>query len=165
MVRSRFCQWLNKGDLTSLTHSDQVSRHNAPLAGFIALFISLFAGYIVGSTTACKPGWSGEAFQFVEEQVEDKRSVNSAREQILEDTRSTFSLNEVDISTGYGEAWPVPPIDSDGEKVDKYFFGRVQGMVDVPVTGQYKLYLTSDDGSILYIDGERVSVLFVLNFL
>jgi PA14 domain-containing protein/thrombospondin type 3 repeat protein len=43
-----------------------------------------------------------------------------------------------------------------GSGISDYAALRLQGYIDVPADGRYRFYLNSDDGSELYIDGERI---------
>ncbi|MBO9436727.1 hypothetical protein J7394_21165, partial [Ruegeria sp. R13_0] len=60
----------------------------------------------------------------------------------------TGMVSELDTELSLGSLWADGPSD--------YFAARYTGQLNVEAGGTYTLYLTSDDGSALYIDGQRV---------
>lgn len=60
----------------------------------------------------------------------------------------TQMIGAIDFATGNDPFW-------DGGPADR-FAARITGDLNVQTAGRYTIYLTSDDGSALYIDGERV---------
>ncbi|MFM1943956.1 MAG: hypothetical protein RI897_2938 [Verrucomicrobiota bacterium] len=60
----------------------------------------------------------------------------------------TALVDELDINPGSEGMWPGGPVD--------YFGVRFSGMLVVPQEGNYTFWSSSDDGSALYVDGQRV---------
>jgi hypothetical protein len=55
------------------------------------------------------------------------------------------------VKSGQQASFSIEP-----KEVNDYFAFRFSGQIDLPTTGTYTFYLTSDDGSLLYIDGNLV---------
>eukprot|EP01138_Halocafeteria_seosinensis_P000303 gb/GECG01000312.1/.p1 GENE.gb/GECG01000312.1/~~gb/GECG01000312.1/.p1 ORF type:complete len:471 (+),score=18.84 gb/GECG01000312.1/:1-1413(+) len=105
-----------------------------------------------GSTSRI-PGWNGTLYGYNASLVNARR-VRQAEKNIIPGTEAKVVYEELNMHTT--GAWPKAPKDRDGNRVVNYFFAHFRGMLSVPKTGRYRIHLTSNDGSLLYLDNRRI---------
>ena len=106
-----------------------------------------------------QPGWAGTLYPFDHTNVkgEEKQKVLEIEKHIIPERRSNVLYEELNQDHEGPEPWPGAPRDADGDPVHNHFFGRFHGILSVPKEGTYKFVLSSDDGSILFMNGVEVS--------
>ena len=89
-----------------------------------------------------QPGLWGEYYSF-DSEVEDFPTIGADKKPTLQRVDPT-----IDIDAGT-DAWP-------GTQLTEHFYIRWTGQIRIPQDGKYTFFLTSDDGSRLFIDGHQV---------
>jgi hypothetical protein len=98
-----------------------------------------------------KPGWNAIIQGYNESQVVDKERIESVKEQLLDEIKSSLIYGEVFIRSSK-DPFRGAPLDHDGNPIHEHFFSSFQGILMVPETGHYSFYLTSDDGAQFFVD-------------
>lgn len=110
---------------------------------------------------AANRGWRAELYRTNGQYFD----VHVAENNIIESSRSTAvykELNVLDNDDDGDKFWPAAPRDENGKQVFEEFFAQFQSFLYVPKSGTYQFCIDSDDGSLLSVDGEVVSPIFVL---
>jgi hypothetical protein len=106
---------------------------------------------VTSRVEAVVKGWSATFYQTNDIHIK----VPKAEADIIESSRSTTVYEELNVKRGRGECcWPGAP-------AVEGFFAQFQGFLDVPKHGEYAFRMKSDDGAILFIDGEVVSLILL----
>jgi hypothetical protein len=95
-----------------------------------------------GSQPGSQPGLRGEYYAF-DNTVEDFPTIEADKKPTLQRVDPTI---DVDAGT---DAWP-------GSQLKEHFYVRWTGKIRIAQDGKYSFFLTSDDGSRLFIDGHQV---------
>lgn len=139
----------------STVEQDYMKDRKSVFSSLCRLFLIVQMFWLAASAT---PGWKGELYKVDHKKVKNNKKIASVQDQIIQGSRTVVVWNELNIKTENGNPWPTPPVaDTNGSSAHEHFFARFYGLIDIPSSGVYRFYLSSDDGSKLLIDGEEVS--------
>jgi uncharacterized delta-60 repeat protein len=122
----------NLGTLSAGTHVLRLVINPSPLSGAVANFNWLMLKSTTGGGGGTGTGLKGEYFNN------------------MDFTAPVFTRTDANINFNWGTGSPDPRIESDTFSV------RWSGQIQVPTTGRYTFYTTTDDGVRLTVNGQRL---------
>jgi hypothetical protein len=88
--------------------------------------------------------------------VFNKEKIGTVQDAIFEHVKSGSIWKDIYIGPT-DDPFPGVPVNGLGDLVANYFLSWFEGTIIVPESGSYSFYLSSDDGSRFFIDGNPVS--------